>query len=270
MKNELRITIVQTTLHWKSYDANIKMLDEKLASISAETTDIIVLPEMFTSGFTMDAEKCFETMNGKVVDWMKLKSKALQCAICGSLIIYENEKYYNRLIWMEPSGLSYTYDKAHLFRLSDEHKTYTKGTQKLIINYKGWNICPMICYDIRFPIWCRQQFSNSETYRGQFDILLFVANWPERRNIAWKNLLQSRAIENQCYVVGANRVGFDGNEIYHSGDSSIINPLGEIMEQVSNDDIIIQQKIVLDELIKIRRTYQFWQDADEFEIVKIK
>jgi predicted amidohydrolase len=128
----------------------------------------------------------------------------------------------------------------------------------------------MICYDIRFPIWCRQQFSNSETYRGQFDILLFVANWPERRNIAWKNLLQSRAIENQCYVVGANRVGFDGNEIYHSGDSSIINPLGEIMEQVSNDDIIIQQKIVLDELIKIRRTYQFWQDADEFEIVKIK
>jgi omega-amidase len=268
MNNELRISIVQSTIHWKNCEANLKMFDEKLALILPETTDIIVLPEMFTSGFTMDANDCFETMNGKVVSWMKAKSIEKQSAICGSIIICENEKYYNRLIWVEPNGLSYMYDKAHLFRLSDEHKTYTKGNEKLIINYKGWNICPMICYDLRFPVWCRQQFSNSETYRGEFDILLFVANWPERRNIAWKNLLQSRAIENQCYVIGANRVGEDGNKIYHSGDSSIINPLGEIVKQVADEDKIIQQNLLMDELIKIRRAYQFWQDADEFEITK--
>ncbi|MFM2224243.1 MAG: hypothetical protein RJA07_445 [Bacteroidota bacterium] len=266
MKNELNITIIQSYLHWQNEDANLKMWNEKINAIKINSTHIIVLPEMFSSGFTMNAAQCHQTMDGKIVQWMKQKSVEKQAAICGSLIIKENENFYNRLIWIEPDGKILQYDKHHLFRLSDEQKTYTAGNSRLIINYKGWNICAMVCYDLRFPVWCRQQIADETTYRGEYDILLFVANWPERRNTAWKNLLQTRAIENQCYVIAANRVGNDGNNIYHCGNSSIISPLGEIIQQVNEDEILIQQNLSLDELIKIRRTYQFWKDADNFEI----
>jgi omega-amidase len=262
MKTSLHITLLQANLFWQNEAANLNLFSTQLQNIKANQTDIIVLPEMFTSAFTMDAETCYQTMQGKAINWMKQISGDKKAAVCGSLIIKENEKFFNRFVWVQPDGTMHTYDKHHLFRLSNEHKTYTAGTNRIIIQYKDWNICPLICYDIRFPVWCRQQSYNADTFLGEYDILLIVANWPERRNLAWKTLLQARAIENQCFVIATNRVGEDGNGIYHSGDSSIINAMGEILQQVSHDEKIIQQTIEADELIKYRRTYQFWKDAD--------
>ncbi len=266
MKPILKVTVIQSNLHWENISANLKMFDEKISSIKKEETDMIVLPEMFTTGFTMNATNCFETMNGKAIEWMKEKSIQTNAAICGSLIIKENEQFFNRLIWMQPGGNLFSYDKHHLFRLSNEHKTYTSGNQRQVIDCKGWRINLSVCYDLRFPVWTRQQFFSDENYRGEYDVLLYVANWPERRNTAWKALLQARAIENQCYVIGANRVGDDGNNIYHSGDSSIISPSGEIMICESNDEKIIFAELSMEELIAFRRTYQFWKDADNFDL----
>ena len=242
------------------------MFDEKISIIQKDTTDVIVLPEMFTTGFTMNAANCFQTMNGEAIEWMKHKAMLTNAAICGSLIIKENEQFFNRLIWIQPDGNLYAYDKHHLFRLSNEHKTYSSGHLRQIIDWRGWKINLNICYDLRFPVWSRQQNFNAANYRGEYDVLLYVANWPERRNTAWKVLLQTRAIENQCYVIGANRVGDDDNNIYHSGDSSIISPSGEIMIRESNDEKLISAELSMEELIAFRRTYQFWKDADNFDL----
>ena len=268
MIQSLRITLIQSDLHWENVEANLQLFDSKIAAISTNSTDVIVLPEMFTTGFTMNAQKCFEIMNGKAFQWMQAKAKQTNAAICGSLIIKESEQFFNRLIWMQPDGNFHTYDKHHLFRLSNEQKTYTAGKSRLIVDCKGWKINLNVCYDLRFPIWSRQQNNNSEqNYRGEYDVLLYVANWPERRNTAWKALLQARAIENQCYVIGLNRIGKDGNNIYHSGDSSLINYAGEIIFQKTNEQNIFNSELSMDELIAFRRTYQFWQDADAFHLL---
>jgi omega-amidase len=275
MNSTLKVAIIQSNLHWENISANLKMFDEKISAIKKEETDVIILPEMFTTGFTMNAANCFETMNGKAMEWMKEKATQTNAAICGSLIIKENEQYFNRLIWMQTDGNLFTYDKHHLFRLSNEHKTYTAGNQRQIVDWKGWKINLNVCYDLRFPVWSRQKKASPnlskgeeeiQNYRGEYDALLYVANWPERRNTAWKALLQARAIENQCYVIGANRVGDDGNKIYHSGDSSIISPSGEIIARATNEEKIISAELSIDELIAFRRTYQFWKDADEFNL----
>ncbi len=272
MKSELGITIVQSNLHWESVSNNLKMFDEKISFIKKEETDVIVLPEMFTSGFTMKAEKCFETMNGQAMEWMKEKAEQTNAAICGSLIIKENEQFFNRLIWMQPDGKMFFYNKKHLFRLSDENQVYQGGQVKLVVDYLGWKIKLLVCYDLRFPVWCRQNYfakneKRESEFLGEFDAMIVVANWPSKRELAWKTLLQARSIENQCYVVGVNRVGDDGNKIAHSGNSSVIASLGDIIFRQADEEKIFTATLSKDELIAGRRTYQFWKDADDFELI---
>jgi omega-amidase len=269
MIQPLRITLLQTLLHWQNTTANLNMLGEKISTIAPNTTDVIVLPEMFTSGFTMNAAACFETMNGKAIQWMQQQATKTNAVVCGSLIIKEQEKFYNRLVWMLPNGQYETYDKHHLFRLSFEQETYTAGSQQKVVEHLGWRINLNICYDLRFPVWCRQnpKPESTKNYRGEFDVQLFVANWPQRRATAWNALLPARAIENQCYVIGLNRVGNDGNEIYHSGNSAVYNALGECLFQQADEECMPTVSLSMDELIATRRTFQFWKDADEFQLL---
>ncbi|MCC6837611.1 MAG: amidohydrolase, partial [Bacteroidia bacterium] len=231
--NDLKITIIQSALYWENIDWNLEQFAKKIDSIK-EQTDLIILPEMFTTGFTMQPELLAEGMNGKALAWMKVHAQKKQCVITGSFVCEENGNYYNRLVWMRADGSYATYDKRHLFTMANEDKHYTAGSKKIIEEIKGWKICPLICYDLRFPVWARNKNDN------RYDLLIYVANWPERRNHPWKTLLLARSIENQCYVAGVNRVGNDGNEIYHSGDSAVINFKGEILSKTPAHDECIE------------------------------
>jgi omega-amidase len=259
---DLRITIIQSSLHWEDIDANLKSFDSKIASIPDGSTDLIILPEMFNTGFTMNATSYFEEMNGKTLKWMADKSKEKNCIITGSLIIKENGNYFNRLIWMKPDGSYQTYDKRHLFRISDEHTFFTKGTQRLIVELKGWKICPLICYDLRFPVWCRN--------RNDYDLMIFVANWPQKRVYAWKQLLIARAIENLSYVVGVNRIGDDGNGFYHSGESAVLDYLGSNLLSKENSSSSIEfietSTLSYSKLESFRNSFPATMDADDFII----
>jgi predicted amidohydrolase len=264
----LTITGVQTNLHWENKKANLQMLEEKILSIS-QSTEIVVLPEMFNTGFTMQPERFAESMDGETVQWMRKISAKKKVILTGSVTIKERssavkkeEDYFNRLIWMLPNGQCGTYDKRHLFAYGDEDQHYTAGTKRLIASVKGWKINLLVCYDLRFPVWSRQ--SRSETL--EYDVLIYVANWPERRNVAWKTLLQARAIENQCYVVGVNRVGVDGNKIYHAGDSMVVDPVGEIVYHKKDEEDIFTVTLQSSHLEKIRERFPFWKDADKFNI----
>ncbi len=254
---DLKITIIQSSLHWEDIDANLSMFEEKIQSIS-EQTDLIVLPEMFNTGFTMNAEKLHENMDGKTMTWMREIARKTNAAITGSLIIREADNFYNRLIWMQPDGIFKYYDKRHLFRLANEQKFYSAGKEKLIVELNGWKICPMICYDLRFPVWNR----NADGY----DLLLIAANWPEKRIYAWKQLLVARAIENESFVIGVSCVGIDGNEIQLSGASSVIDYEGKILWQAEQEQAIKTISLSKDDLVKWRRTFPFWKDADRFKI----
>ncbi len=207
-------------------------------------------------------------MNGETVEWMKKIASTKKIILTGSVIIEDDGKYYNRLIWMLPNGEYGVYDKRHLFAYADEHNHYASGNKRLIAQVKGWKINLQVCYDLRFPIWARQSPpSPGESGRGlEYDLLIYVANWPERRSTAWKTLLQARAIENQCYVVGVNRVGDDGNNIYHSGDSMIIDPLGEIIYYKANEEDVFTYTLQKERLNEVREKFPFWRDADTFNI----
>jgi predicted amidohydrolase len=260
----LSVTIIQSILHWEDIDANLKMFSEKISSIQ-EKTNLIILPEMFSTGFTMNAKKLAEPMNGRTMQWMKEMAKKKNCVITGSIIIEEKKKFYNRLIWMPPTGKFEIYDKHHLFRYANEHKYYSAGKKKLLVELKGWKIYPLICYDLRFPVWIRNRTTKGKM---DYDLLLFVANWPERRNHAWKTLLMARAIENQCYVAAVNRLGNDGNGVYHSGDSAIINFKGEVISKTlshkeSVETVILSKK----ELNNWRKTFPAWRDANRFRLL---
>ncbi|HVD97495.1 MAG TPA: amidohydrolase [Cytophagaceae bacterium] len=255
---DLTITILQSDLYWENPGANLAMFEEKIWKINAPT-DLIVLPEMFTTGFTMNAEALAEPMNLTAFKWMKQQSAQTGAAITGSVIIKEQDHYYNRLIWMEPDGKYFYYDKRHLFRMAEEHQVYTPGADKLLVSWKGWNIRPLVCYDLRFPVWSRNR-------NNEYDLLLYVANWPEARKLPWKVLLQARAIENLSYVVGVNRVGKDGKEIPYSGDSSIISPKGEILWQKENSEEIFTYTLNKTELSSFRAKFPADMDADEFSI----
>jgi omega-amidase len=260
MKEDLKITLLQTSLHWEDVDANLKMFSEKI-SLLKEETDIIILPEMFSTGFSMNAEKVAEMMGGKAFRWMKEKSQEKKCAVVGSLMISESGKYFNRLILMKPDETFEQYNKRHLFQLAHEEKTYTAGTEKLIVEYKGWKICPLVCYDLRFPVWSRR------TKKEEYDLLIYVANWPERRVQAWSSLLVARAIENQCYVAGVNRIGADGNKIYHSGNSAVINFKGDLLsENFSGNESVQTISLSKKELEDFRNHFPFDKDADSFSI----
>jgi len=256
---DLNISIIQSNLHWEDINENIKMFSQKISSIQ-EKTDLIVLPEMFSTGFTMNNKPLAEKMNGKTFEWMKKMAKEKNCVLTGSIIIEENGTYFNRLIWMRADGTFETYDKRHLFRYAHEQDHYTAGNKKLIVELNGWKICPQICYDLRFPVWIRNR--NKE-----YDVLIFVANWPERRNYPREALLLARAIENQAYVVGVNRIGKDGGGINHSGDSVAINPQGEVIRRAKpNEETIMTVTLSYAELEEWRKKFPVWMDADEFTV----
>jgi predicted amidohydrolase len=255
----LKITVFQGYLFWENVDKNLQNITVRLANIR-EKTDLIVLPEMFNTGFTMNAKGLAEAMSGKTIQWMTQTAKQYDCVVTGSLIIRDNGNYYNRLIWAKQDGTIAHYDKKHLFALGAEHQTFTAGNQRLITELKGWKICPMVCYDLRFPVWLRNQPGNP------YDLLIIVANWPERRSAHWRTLLSARAIENQAYVVGVNRIGHDGNEIYYSGESSCISPNGDVIYNKRDDEDLYTFTLIADEVEKTRRALPFLKDADHFEI----
>ncbi len=251
---DLTATLIQTELIWEDIPANLAMFDRKIDGIS-EKTDIIILPEMFTTGFTMNVGKLAEPMTGSAVSWLVAKAKQKRAHVLGSVIIEEDKKYFNRLIWATPDGEIKTYDKKHLFRMAGEHKVFSAGNSHLTVEVNGWKLRTFICYDLRFPIWCRN-------IANEYDAAIYVADWPAKRALHWKTLLQARAIENQCYVIGVNRVGKDGNGYAHSGDSSIIGPVGNIMFQQPDIPCIHMAKLNFDILKKYRETFAAWQDAD--------
>jgi predicted amidohydrolase len=264
----LTITIIQPDLAWEDKDANLTLLSEKIKSLQ-EKTEIIILPEMFSTGFSMHTKSLAEKMDGETVQWMKNISSSKNVIVTGSIIIEEDGKYFNRLIWMLPDGNYGYYDKRHLFAFANEDQYYTAGKKRLIASVKGWKINLEICYDLRFPVWTRQTahvIKNAEEINLEYDALIFVANWPQKRNHAWKTLLQARAIENQCYVIGANRVGKDKNEIYYSGDSMIIDPLGEVLYHKENEEDVFTYTLEKQKLTEVRQRFPFWRDADDFKL----
>ncbi len=237
------------------------MLEQKINSIK-EKTEIVVLPEMFSTGFSMGPKPLAETMDGETVQWMKRIATEKKIILTGSFIAEENGNYFNRLLWMLPNGQYGVYDKRHRFAFAGEDEQYTAGTKRLIASVKGWKINLLVCYDLRFPVWARQSGETPE-----YDVLIYVANWPERRVHAWKTLLQARAIENQCYVVGVNRVGEDGNRIHYSGESMVIDPLGEVLYTKKDVEDIFTVTLDRDHLDSIREKFPFWKDADSFQIM---
>ncbi len=239
------------------------MLEEKIMNIG-EKTQVVVLPEMFNTGFSMKPEELAETMEGEAVQWMKRIAAQKKIILTGSVMIEEEGKFYNRMLWMLPNGQYGYYNKRHLFAFAGEDKHYTGGTERFIASVNGWKINLLVCYDLRFPVWARQQFDEAKNF--EYDALIYVANWPERRSTAWKTLLQARAIENQCYVIGVNRVGDDGNNIYHSGDSMVIDPLGQVLYHKKDEEDIFTITLKKEDLQGIREKFQFWRDADDFSI----
>ena len=256
---ELIVTTLQTLLYWEDPDKNLAHLSEKLKTVG--TTDMIVLPEMFTTGFTMKPELLAEEHGGKGLQWMQKNAADKNCVIVGSISVKENGNYYNRLYWVKPDGSFLCYDKRHLFSMGKEDEHYKKGSEKIIVEYKGWKICPLVCYDLRFPVWSRN------TKRDPYDVLIYVANWPEVRSYPWKQLLIARAIENQCYVVGVNRIGVDGNQINHTGDSAVINPKGELINKTkANEDTAETISISYDALQDFRKAFPVLNDGEDFKI----
>jgi omega-amidase len=258
----LSFTLIQTRLYWEHKAANLAMLEEKIMGIR-ENTEIVVLPEMFSTGFSMQPKKLAEEMDGETIAWMKRMAAAKKIILTGSIIISENNHYYNRLLWILPDGKMGYYDKRHRFAFAGEDKAYTSGTKRSIAQAKGWKINLQICYDLRFPVWARQSGTNGPEY----DVLLYVANWPERRVHAWKTLLTARAIENQCYVVGVNRVGDDGNGIHHSGESMVVDPWGAILYHKREEEDIYTVVLEKETLEQVREKFPFWKDADHFKII---
>lgn len=253
----MKIALIQSDLVWENPQENKINFEAKINEISTDI-DLIVLPEMFSTGFTMRASEMAETMQGETIQWMKTIAQSKNCAITGSLIIAENNKFYNRFIFVFPSGEIRYYDKRHLFSLAGEDKVYTRGTQKVIIDYSGWKICLQVCYDLRFPVFAR----NVENY----DLLLYVANWPKVRVNAWDILLKARAVENLSYVAGVNRIGLDGHNYEHKGHSQVVDFLGNpILEPQENEGVFI---VELDKnaMLEARKKFDFLSDKDVFEI----
>jgi predicted amidohydrolase len=260
---DLKVTLIQTPLHWQDKQANISMLEEKIWEIEEET-DLIVLPEMFNTGFSMEAKKMAEPMNLHTFKWMRQMASQMKAVITGSYIVNEGGKYYNRLIWMQPDGNYHTYDKRHLFRMANEDEHFSAGQKDLIVELKGWKIKPLVCYDLRFPVWSRNV--SSEQKDLEYDMLLFVANWPAVRVNAWDVLLQARAIENVSYCIGVNRIGDDGKGIAHNGHSAIYEPKGNALYFADDREEIKTITLSAEDLLRFREKFPAQLDADGFVI----
>jgi len=256
----LNFTLIQSNLFWENQEANLKMFTEKIKALEGHH-EIVVLPEMFSTGFSMKPSQFAENLTGTSLQWMKEIAATKKIILTGSLMIQEDNHYYNRLIWMQPDGQFGYYDKRHLFSYGGEDKDFTPGSKRFIAQVKGWKICTMICYDLRFPIWNRM---NKE---DEYDVLVVIANWPNKRMTAWQTLLRARAIENQSYVIGVNRVGEDGNGLIYNGGSCVIDPLGEILYEKLNDEDTFSITLNKDDLLKVRNNFPFQKDKDEFIIL---
>jgi predicted amidohydrolase len=309
--SSLTITTIQTGLKWEDKTANLGHFEARIGALR-EPTELVILPEMFSTGFSMQPERLAEKMDGPTLSWMADVAARKRIILTGSVIIEENKHYYNRLVWMLPNGQYGYYDKRHRFAYAGEDEHYTAGARRLVASVKGWRVLLLVCYDLRFPVWSRQKPKEpaenpaegprpgspaagpqpgspaagpqpgsatagpagsaneppaaAEGPDLEYDLLLYVANWPERRAHAWKTLLQARAIENQCYVAGVNRIGNDGHDIHHSGDSMIIDPLGETLYHAGAKDETFTLTLQKDDLTKVRQRFPFWRDADHFSI----
>jgi omega-amidase len=258
MAEELRFTLVQSPLYWEQKEPNREHFSALLDS-AADSADVIVLPEMFSTGFSMNTAVA-ETMEGETMAWMKHEAATRNAVICGSLMMNDAGTLYNRFVWMPPDGKYLQYDKRHLFRMGNEHRHYQPGTSSIIIEHKGWKILPLVCYDLRFPVWSRR------TPALDYDAIVIVANWPERRSMHWRTLLQARAIENQSYVVAVNRTGDDGNGVYHSGNSGLVSPKGEWLAEAEHKTTLLNVILRKQEVSEWRNVFPAADDADRFSI----
>ncbi len=261
----MKVTYIQTHLHWEDREKNLSHFDALINSIKEET-NLILLPEMFTTGFSMNPKKTAEPANGITLKWMQQKAKEKNAVICGSVAVKDRENYFNRLFWVQPNGEFYTYNKRHLFSMGKEDEHFKAGAKKLIAHYEAWNFCPLVCYDLRFPVWSRNKFKSKEG-AWDYDVLIYVANWPEARVYPWKQLLIARAIENQCYVIGVNRIGKDGNGVSHAGESLVIDPKGTVISKPNTNleciETISLDRIRLDEF---RTAFPVGRDGDAFSV----
>ena len=252
----MKIATIQTELVWEDAVANRANFDVHLKECSA--ADIILLPEMFTTGFSMQPAGLAEGMEGPSMDWMRRRAAHYQAVIAGSLIIRDDGKFYNRLIWMRPDGTFEQYDKRHLFTLAGEHHAYEPGSAQVVVEYKGWRICPLICYDLRFPVWSRNVFD--------YDLLIYLANWPRSRAHHWKSLLTARAIENQSYVIGVNRVGKDENALHYGGDTTVVDYAGNLQYRMNDRSHVAIHHLDREQLRTYRARFSFLPDRDTFTL----
>jgi len=266
MQDQLDICLIQGNTRWHDPQANRDYYGELLKR-ETRKTDVFVMPETFTSGFSNEAISDAETMQGPTLAWMLEKARAHDAVVTGSVQIRENSNVFNRLIWAQPDGEFSYYDKRHLFRMANEHQRYASGDARLIVEYKGWRICPLVCYDLRFPVFSRNRFDHEVENRFDYDLLLYVANWPAARRHAWNSLLPARAIENLAYVAGVNRIGTDGNSIDYAGDSVLLDFLGQPIAAGGTNDEVMSGSISAEALASFRAKFPAYLDADKFEII---
>lgn len=263
---DLKITLVQTSLEWENKEANLSHI-ESLLSAEKPETNLIILPEMFSTGFSMNTTKLAETSSGRTLNWMCELAATHKSVVTGSFITEVSGKYYNRLYWVRENGDIDTYDKRHLFSFANEEKYYSAGDTRIIVDLNGWRICPLICYDLRFPVWSRNADESDFTQPHVYDLLIYVANWPEAREKPWSNLLEARAHENQVYVAGVNRIGKDGNGINHSGASAIYSPKGDkISKTALHQQSVETVTLSFEELTNFRDKFTVWKDKDAFTL----
>lgn len=263
--SDLKVSVVQCHLTWEDRLANLTHLGALLAQMN-QTTDVIVLPEMFTTGFSMNTDVISELHHDQMetLSWMRKNAAHYDAVVCGSVSVKDHDQYYNRLYWVRPDGVFSMYDKRHTFSFAGEDKYYSRGAVRIIEEWRGWKICPLICYDLRFPVWSRNGLRSSEP---NFDALIYVANWPEARRDPWMALLPARAIENQVYVAACNRIGQDGKNISYTGDSVLINPRGEILRKAEpGKEQILNAVFSRNELSDFRQKFPVLQDADPFQL----
>ena len=263
--NNLRISLVQGATRWHDPAGNRDYYGELIAPLRG-TSDVVLLPETFTSGFSNDAIASAETMQGPTVEWMWAQAARLDAAICGSVQLREGDQVFNRLLWVTPDGAVSHYDKRHLFRYAREHERYAAGRDRLTVGWKGWRICPLVCYDLRFPVFSRNRFDVEREGGPDYDLLIYIANWPGVRAHAWKTLLRARAIENLCYVAGLNRVGSDGAGLHYAGDSAVVDFLGQPVSECAGEEVVVTTTLQAAELAAHRERFPAMLDADAFEL----
>lgn len=258
MTKQITVSQIQPDLIWEDIDANLDMLEGMIGQLTSKS-DLIILPETFSTGFTMQSRLYAEGEDGKAVEWMKLMARQNQCYITGSIILSEGENIYNRLYWVSPDGIEGFYDKRHLFRMGREHQHFVPGKERPVFNLGEFRFLPQICYDLRFPVFSRN--------RNDYDVLFYVANWPAPRHLVWETLLLARAIENQAYVLGTSRSGVDGEGVDHAGGSCAVDPMGKLMFRMENQPAIHSSTLNLKTVRDFREKFPAWKDADRFDII---